>query len=126
MAIVTAMLEDRAWCHSFINLSRDRIARAYAFVTSQLDKLGIKYFAGGNAGFFVYVDLSSRLPPEDRGSGFERECMLAKKVVEGGVFVHPGEEHGRVGWFRIVYTMDEGVVGEGMGRLGRVLNGLEW
>jgi 1-aminocyclopropane-1-carboxylate synthase len=127
VAIATTMLEDREWCRAFIELSRERIGAAYAFVTSRLDSMGIEYFEGGNAGFFVWVDLSPWLPPEERGSGFERECMLAEKMVGGGVFLHPGEEHGvRAGWFRVVYTMKERVVEEGMRRLGRVLGSLEW
>ncbi|KAF1915629.1 pyridoxal phosphate-dependent transferase [Ampelomyces quisqualis] len=127
VALATAMLEDRDWCRGFIELSRERIACAYAFVTARLDSMGVGYFEGGNAGFFVWADLSMYLPPEERGSGFERECMLAEKLVDGGVFLHPGEEHGmRTGWFRVVYTMEERVVEEGMRRLGKVLGCIQW
>ncbi|KAH7087446.1 pyridoxal phosphate-dependent transferase [Paraphoma chrysanthemicola] len=127
VAIATAMLEDREWCRGFIELSRKRIAEAYQLATALLDGLGIEYFAGGNAGFFLWINLEKYLPPaKDERSGFERECALAEKFVEGGVFLHPGEEHGRVGWFRVVFTMEQGVVEAGLRRLGKVLRGLEW
>tara|TARA_R110002003_G_scaffold48_19_gene4131 strand:- start:36470 stop:36982 length:513 start_codon:yes stop_codon:yes gene_type:complete len=127
VAIATAMLEDRVWCRGFVELSRRRIGEAYAIATARLKELGIEYFGGGNAGFFLWIDLAKYLPPERDGkSGFERECELAGKLVEGGVFLHPGEEHGRTGWFRVVFTMESGVVEEGIGRLGRVLEELRW
>lgn len=127
VAIVTAMLEDRTWCRAFIEIARKRVAEAYAFATSQLHSLGIKYFEGGNAGFFLWVDLSPYLPAEEAGkSVFDRECELAQKILDAGVFLHPREEHGiRPGWFRIVYTAERGVVEEGMRRLKGALQGIE-
>ncbi|KAH7386627.1 pyridoxal phosphate-dependent transferase [Phaeosphaeria sp. MPI-PUGE-AT-0046c] len=127
VAIATAMLEDRVWCRNFIEIARQRVKDAYAFIASKLDALDIPYLEA-YAGFFVYIDLSRHLPPEGEGrSVFERECMLAQKMLEVGVFLHPGEEHGvREGWYRIVYTLDKRVVEEGMERLRRVLGGLKW
>lgn len=121
------MLEDRIWCRDFIDLARQRVAAAYEFIASKIDALSIAYFRP-HAGFFVYINLSRYLPPQGERRGvFERECMLAKKLVDGGVFLHPGEEHGiREGWFRVVYTMDKTVVEEGVRRLGMVLEGLRW
>ncbi|KAH3992154.1 hypothetical protein HBH98_219580 [Parastagonospora nodorum] len=128
VAIGTAMLEGRVWCRGFIDLARERIGEAYEFVTSRLEELGIEYFKGANAGFFVWIDLSRYLPPAQEGrSVFERECMLAQKLVDGGVFLHPREEHSiRPGWFRVVYTMEKVFMAEGMRRLGKVLKELQW
>ncbi|KAH8725434.1 putative aspartate aminotransferase [Phaeosphaeriaceae sp. PMI808] len=97
VAIATAMLKDRVWCR------------------------------GGNAGFFLWVDLSEYLPPKDVGNTFQRECMLAKKFTDGGIFLHPGEEHSvRPGWFRLVFTFEGIIVEEGMKRIQKVLSRLEW
>ena len=111
VAIATAMFEDRAWCRNFISLSRTRVTDAYNHTTSLLKSMGIKHFAGGNAGFFLWIDLSEYLQPDDGTKGaFERECMLAQRFVDGGVFLQPGEEHSvRPGWWRIVFTMERGV-----------------
>jgi 1-aminocyclopropane-1-carboxylate synthase len=128
VALATAMLEDRMWCREFVALARRRIGDAYAFVTGMLDTLGISYYRGNSGGFFVWVDLSRYLLPEGSGkSVFERECALAQKCVDGGVFLQPGEEHAvRPGWFRVVYTMEKDMVEVGLGRLGKVLRGMNW
>jgi 1-aminocyclopropane-1-carboxylate synthase len=118
IAIGTAMLEDREWCRSFIATSQQRIAEAYKFVTGKLRNMGVPYLRGGNAGFFVWIDLSAYLPSESEGlPQQEREFALAQRFVDAGVFLHPGEEHSLVpGWFRMVYTMERGIVDEGLRR----------
>lgn len=94
------------------------------YATSLLDDMGIKYLQGGNAGFFLWVDLSAWMPPDDGvKSVFERQCVLAQKFVDGGVFLQPVEEHGREGWWRMMFTMERRVVKEGLERVGRVLGG---
>ena len=118
IAIGTAMLEDRKWCRSFIETSRQRIAEAYKFVIRRLREINIPYLAGGNAGFFVWIDLSTYLSPKTEGlSAQEREFELAQRLVDNGVFLHPGEEHSSaLGWFRLVYTVERGIVEEGLRR----------
>jgi hypothetical protein len=69
-----------------------------------------------NAGFFVYIDLSPYLPSEDV-SPREREFVLAQKLLDAGIFLHPGEEHSTdVGWFRLVFSQDEETLKEGLKR----------
>ena len=118
IAIGTAMLEDREWCRSFISMSRQRIAEAYKFVTGRFREIGVHYLTGANAGFFVWIDLSPYLPLESEGlSQKEREFALAQRLVDAGVFLHPGEEHSlKPGWFRFVYTMERRTVEEGLRR----------
>lgn len=72
-----------------------------------------------NAGFFIYIDLSSYLPPEsaENPSHQKREFALAQKLLDEGVFLHPGEEHAaNPGWFRLVFTQDEDILREGLRR----------
>lgn len=69
-----------------------------------------------NAGFFVYIDLSPYLPSEQLPPK-EREFRLAQRILDAGVFLHPGEEHsGQVGWFRLVFTQEEETLKEGLKR----------
>ncbi|KAJ4366787.1 hypothetical protein N0V83_007312 [Neocucurbitaria cava] len=128
VALGVSMLGDREWVHDFIALSRERIAEQYAFTTSRLRDMGIEFFEGGNAGFFLWVDFNGYLPPREGGlSDREREIKFAEKCIEGGVFLHPGEEKNvRSGWFRMVFTMERKVVEEGLRRLEGVLKGLKW
>lgn len=65
------------------------------------------------------MDLSPYLPPasDNISSDNEREFALAKKFLDAGVFIHPGEEHGKApGWFRLVYSHEEEVLQEGLRR----------
>lgn len=127
IAIATAMLEDRIWCRDFFTLSRLRLAEAYTFTTRKLIETGIHFLEGGNAGFFVWMNLSPWLPPENTGSlGVTREQMLAQELVDHGVFLQPGEEHGRVGWFRLVFTLERETVEEGLRRIAKTLGDVSW
>lgn len=125
--VAASMLEDRVFVRQLVTLIRDRLAEAYQFVTSRLRKIGVQYMEGGNAGFFVWTDLSPWLPPQMEGqNGKEMEQMLAQKFLNNGVSLQPGEEHGRVGWFRIVFTMERTTVQEGLERIERTLGEISW
>ncbi|KAH7323266.1 1-aminocyclopropane-1-carboxylate synthase [Stachybotrys elegans] len=121
VAITTAMFEDREWCRSFLEFSRATIATAYRAATSRLRELNIPYLEA-NSGFFVYIDLSNWLPPpnttDHQTLGHRaREFMLAEKLQEGGVFLHPGEEGAsEPGRFRMVYTQPERTMDVGLDR----------
>ncbi|CAG8357156.1 unnamed protein product [Penicillium salamii] len=117
VTIGTAVLEDRAFVSNFIAKSRQSLASGYLLTTSTLERSGINFIRGGNAGFFVYVDLSPYLAGEDIAPE-EREFGLAQRILDAGVFLHPGEEHSKdVGWFRLVFSQDEGTLKEGLRRL---------
>lgn len=104
VAIATAILEDREFHSSFLAYCRSFLANGYKFTTAALEDAKIPYRKGGNAGLFVYLDLSSWLP-KDNKSGREKEFALAQRFVDHGVFLHPGEEHSEVaGWFRLVFA----------------------
>ncbi|KAJ6126705.1 Pyridoxal phosphate-dependent transferase major region subdomain 2 [Penicillium sp. IBT 18751x] len=116
VTIGMAILEDQAFVESFTAKTREGLAARYKLTTSILDQAGIKYAKGGNAGFFIYVDLSPFLP--DGHTTREQEFALAEKFVEAGVFLHPGEEHGKdAGWFRLVFSQEENALKEGLRRL---------
>ncbi|GJC87718.1 hypothetical protein ColLi_10556 [Colletotrichum liriopes] len=54
----------------------------------------------------------------------EREFALAESILEKGVFLHPCEEHCLApGWFRLVYTQPQSIVGEGLRSAGRLASG---
>ncbi|EKV07169.1 hypothetical protein PDIG_74430 [Penicillium digitatum PHI26] len=115
VTIGTAILEDQAFVSNFRAKARKRLASAYRLTTSVLDKEGIDYVKGGNAGFFVYIDLSPYLPADSALSPRNREFALAQRLVDAGVFLHPGEEHSmEIGWFRLVFSQEEDTLKEGL------------
>ncbi|KAL4811159.1 pyridoxal phosphate-dependent transferase [Aspergillus unguis] len=117
--IGTAILQDEEFISGFLARSSQDLAFSYQIATSVLEKEGINYAKGVNAGFFLYIDLSPYLPEADPSvRAQEREFALAQKFVDNGVFLHPGEEHSKEpGWFRLVYSHDEDVLREGLRRL---------
>ncbi|CDM37894.1 unnamed protein product [Penicillium chrysogenum] [Penicillium roqueforti FM164] len=122
VTIGTVILEDQAFVASFTAKARQSLASAYRFTTSVLNREGINYVKGGNAGFFVYIDLSPYLPRDDYLTPRNREFSLAERLVDAGVFLHPGEEHSRdIGWFRLVFSQEEEILQEGFNRLLSVL-----
>ncbi|OJJ59712.1 hypothetical protein ASPSYDRAFT_57256 [Aspergillus sydowii CBS 593.65] len=123
--IGAAILQDEKFVSEFTEKSRRDLAFSYGITTSVLDEEGINYVKGGNAGFFVYIDLSPYLPKDDSLSGQEQEFALAQKLLDNGLFLHPGEEHCKdLGWFRLVYSHDEDFLREGLRRLIKTVKSL--
>lgn len=116
ISVAATMLEDREWCRKFIESLRTKLAKAYKHVTAGLREMGVEYLQGGNAGFFVWVNLTKYLPSDLDGEE-NAEYALGKKLKNAGVFLHPREENSlQPGWFRLVYTQDAGTVSEGLRR----------
>ncbi|KAJ5303505.1 hypothetical protein N7476_010304 [Penicillium atrosanguineum] len=104
VTIGIAILEDQPFVERFTAKTRESLAASYKMATSTLDRAGINYVKGGNAGFFIYVDLSPFLPDGDFIR--EQEFALAERFLDAGVFLHPGEEHGKdAGWFRLLSVL---------------------
>ncbi|OJJ02574.1 hypothetical protein ASPVEDRAFT_53229 [Aspergillus versicolor CBS 583.65] len=123
--IGATILQDEEFVSKFTEKSLRDLAFSYGITTSVLDEEGINYVKGGNAGFFVYVDLSPYLPKDDSLSGQEREFALAQRLLDNGLFLHPGEEHCKdLGWFRLVYSHDEDFLREGLRRLVKTVKSL--
>ncbi|KAF2667800.1 putative aspartate aminotransferase [Microthyrium microscopicum] len=120
-AIATKILEDKAFVSSFITLSRERIRDAYVYTTKFLDEIGVQYWKGGNAGFFIYIDLSPYLSGNSSVSmsaSDNPEFDLAQKLLDAGVGLHPREEHWeKPAFFRLVFTQERHVLQEGLNRL---------
>lgn len=118
LAMGKVMLSDREWCRSFVDGNREKLAAAYKHATTALREIGVDYIRGGNAGFFVYIDLSPFLPDHR-----VPEFQLAEMLQKAGVFLHPCEEHApQPGWFRLVFSQDPRHVTEGIKRIQSVIS----
>ncbi|KAF2648919.1 PLP-dependent transferase [Lophiostoma macrostomum CBS 122681] len=117
VAYATAMLEDRQWCRSFLELSRERIRDAYRYITTELNRIGLEYLPGSNAGLYVWVDMSRFLGNNVGSSNERREQELSERALRHGILLQPGEEHDlKAGWYRLVYTTERRVLEEGLRR----------
>lgn len=117
-AIALAMLDDKNFMEDTMKLSRTKLAENYELVTSMLDEVGISYWKGGRAGFFLWMDLSKFLPPAEGGqNNSERENILSGRLLEGGIFLNPGAEWAESpGWFRLIFSHEKEMVEEGLRR----------
>jgi 1-aminocyclopropane-1-carboxylate synthase len=77
------LLEDEKWVNEFLETSREKLRDSYLFTTAWLRKEGISYFADGNSGFYLWLDLAPFLPklPLSSSSGILQEGSDAP--VEG-------------------------------------------
>lgn len=67
----------------------------------------------------MYIDLSPWLrgKSEKDQSGNEPEYELAQRLLDGGVGLHPCEEHNELpGHFRLVFSQEKEVLEEGLER----------
>ncbi|KAI7534890.1 PLP-dependent transferase [Hortaea werneckii] len=126
------LLEDDAWLEEFFARSRERLAGGRRLVAGLLEEKGVRFYQGANAGFFLWVDLRSWLPPpasaaskseEGVGKGVEegkkREKVLVDRLFEKKVFLTPGMDMfaEEPGFFRLVFSQEEDVVREGLRRV---------
>ena len=123
--VAIAMLEGKEWMSNLLELSRERLASRNILTRQLLEKHGIDYIKGANAGFFLMVDLRPFLPPAgpptqtmDPDAEWRMEAILAKRMFEHKVFITPGKDQcaEEPGWFRIIFSQDEKAVEEGLSR----------
>ncbi|KAI7339637.1 PLP-dependent transferase [Hortaea werneckii] len=128
------LLEDDAWLEEFFPRSRAKLAGGRKLAGELLEEKGVGFYEGANAGFFLWVDLRSWLPPllppshasgseegEEKGieEGKKREKVLVDRLFEKKVFLTPGMDMfaEEPGFFRLVFSQEEDVVREGLRRV---------
>ncbi|KAJ6262572.1 hypothetical protein Dda_3383 [Drechslerella dactyloides] len=98
------ILEDAAFLEYYLSEHQRRLAEGYEFLAGILDNLGINYVKGGNAGFFLWIDLSFALERPAHGGepGIEEDMRLDQKLIRGGVHLAAGigYQAEKVGWYR--------------------------
>ena len=120
------MLDDEEWVDEFLRRSRKYLADRNAFARQLLEKNGLEFLKGSNAGFFLWVDLRRFLnndPAGKRNCGsakdaWDAENQLSQRMMEHKVFLTPGGLMfaAEPGWFRLIFSQDKHVLEEGVGR----------
>ncbi|RKF81211.1 putative inactive 1-aminocyclopropane-1-carboxylate synthase-like protein 2 [Golovinomyces cichoracearum] len=107
LKVASTILEHPNFVQDLLALSRERLLEGYRLTTDALNAARIPYYRGGNAGFFLYIDLSHLLKKchGDVEQGEDEEFALAKHILDHGVFLNPKQEHNVApGWFRLVFA----------------------
>ncbi|KAH9894579.1 acc synthase [Xylariomycetidae sp. FL2044] len=137
MALAANLLEDQAFVREFLAKSRQRLTRARALAEVLLTEAGIEYHKKGNAGFFIWLDLSDHLSTttttttttdnndDDENSneavGWAAHNQLDRRFREvAGVVMSGGTTNRapRPGNFRLIFCVEEPVLREGIRRFG--------
>ncbi|KAI2471081.1 acc synthase [Annulohypoxylon bovei var. microspora] len=124
MDLATKILEDQEYVAKFLEKSNLRLFQARLQSEVLLGRAGIEFHKKGNAGFFIWLDLTSFLPiRETNGDGWEAERLLSERLNQAGVIMATGEAYHAPspGRFRLVFCLEEDVVREGIERISRVI-----
>ncbi|KIM94254.1 hypothetical protein OIDMADRAFT_106732 [Oidiodendron maius Zn] len=124
MHLAAKLLEDQIFVLQFIEKSHRLLLQNRLLAEDLLARASINYHQEGNAGFFIWLDLSTHLPlSEVGGDGWAAERLLSKRLEQSGVIMPTGEEYHapNPGKFRILFSVEENTLKEGIKRISRVL-----
>ncbi|KAI3318157.1 PLP-dependent transferase [Xylariaceae sp. AK1471] len=121
MEIAASFLEDQEYIRTFLETSHAGLLRNRLLAESLLSQAGIRFHDQGNAGLFIWLDLGPFLPvKETNGDGLSAQRLLSERLEEAGVSMSTGESYRapEPGRFRLVFSLDEESLREGIKRLG--------
>ncbi|THY29609.1 hypothetical protein D6D01_03498 [Aureobasidium pullulans] len=120
------ILEDNDWVQAYTRENRRKLGEWYSYVTAWAKKNGIIYAPGGNAAFFLWVDLGSVYQSRRSWTGTESiDVQVMTALLSKKVFLASGKQFGseQPGWFRIVFACGFEMLEEGLQRIIQTLEG---
>lgn len=124
--LVTAnMLEDDAWVAGYLRENRRRLSCHHAKVVDWARRHAIPCALGGNAGFFVWVDLGAAHGRHHDRPDADLDRAVLDSLVAHKVFLSDGVRFGaeKPGWFRIVFSRDADYLDLGLRRIADAVEG---
>jgi len=111
------MFNHPTFLPEFLKSNRTRLIEHYTICTRFFQKHKIPYNAT-NAGFFIWVDLTSYLDAMPGNTKLEKEREMNNRLLDGGVHLATSEQfHGEdYGWFRITFTVETKILELGLKR----------
>jgi aspartate/methionine/tyrosine aminotransferase len=108
--ITASILGNDAFTDAYIRANREKLSASHAFLVGLLQKQGIEYSRGCNAGFFVWVNLGKKYLEAHPhlqldAQGLKFTDMLFQRLLDNKVFVAHGTAYGsdNPGCFRLVF-----------------------
>ncbi|KAE8384321.1 pyridoxal phosphate-dependent transferase [Aspergillus alliaceus] len=123
MDLTAKFLEDQDFVTNFLHKLHHCLLQSRLLAEDLLARKGISYSPYGDAGLFLWLDLSSHLPlHEINGDGWAAQRLLSRRFSEGSVIISTGEEYRapNPGRFRLVFCVDPDTLKEGVERISRV------
>lgn len=119
--ILAVLISDQQWIDSYIKLNRSRLTKQYKIWKKKIEDLDNRiYVRPAQAGFFIWADFHLLLHEVT----FEEEKRLFQIIFDHGVYMASGVFLGcsQPGWFRIIFSVRETWIDEGIKRLKLALN----
>ncbi|KAJ5369666.1 pyridoxal phosphate-dependent transferase [Penicillium cosmopolitanum] len=117
--LFATMLEDQEFIRTFLKKSHSLLLRNRLLAEELLKQAGISFYDKGNAGFFIWIDLSPHLRSEDtQRDAWAAERLLSARFAQAGVIMSTGEQYRALepGKFRIIFSVGEETLREGIRR----------
>lgn len=118
------ILSNDKFVEDYIETNISRLAANYDLTTHFLDRHGIPYQKGSNAGLFIWINLFAALTRQIGHGRSEKELWtlemnLQTSLLKHKVFLASGKGFGsdKPGWFRIVFAHRELYLAEGLRRI---------
>ncbi|KKA31061.1 hypothetical protein TD95_002569 [Thielaviopsis punctulata] len=123
-AMTAAIFEDEAWVDAYVAENSRRLARHFELLAAWAKDNSVPYVRGANAGFFLWVNLGEVYRQRHAGAKTAADNSdLMEALLAQRVFLASGANFGseEAGWFRIVFSVDEAALREGLRRIERAL-----
>ena len=123
--VVANILNDTEWVEQFIEENRQRLAQRFSLGYQWAKTRNIPVSPGTSAAFFLWVDLATAYKERHPGQRTEDVVRaLAQALMDHKVLASAGESFGAElpGWYRIVFTLPEHELHEGLRRIEMALN----
>src|SRR5690606_7658551 len=103
----------------------EKLASNYRVATKWAAENGVPYMPGVNAAFFLWVDLGAVFRSRNPGVEVDVDEEVMQALLKNRVFLASGKNFGSEvpGWFRIVFSQDEGYLKEGLERIMKAMGG---
>ena len=123
--VTASVLEDEEWHTSYLARNKENLAANYRIVTTWAAENGVPYMPGVNAAFFLWVDLGAVFRSRNPEAVVDVDEEVMQALLKNRVFLASGKNFGSEvpGWFRIVFSQDEGYLREGLGRIMKAMGG---
>lgn len=117
---LSSMLSDSEWTRAYIRLNRRRLAEKYQAVKRKIEKLDKTIEVRNTAaGLFLWINCRSLL----HRVTFDEELRLFEMLFASGVYITNGMAFrcSEPGWFRLIFSVDDDWLEEGVKRINKAL-----
>ncbi|CAF0901609.1 unnamed protein product [Didymodactylos carnosus] len=114
---ITTLIKDKQWLNYYIEINQKRLTQQYLYVKQQIELISqhrIKIYES-KAGFFIWADFRSIL----KEITIDEELKLFQIIFNSKLYIACGYNLGCIqpGWFRIIFSLKQTWIDEGLKRL---------